>query len=262
MNRKAIVTGASGTLGRHLVTYLKQRGWTVVPWQRQQVSISDYAKMEAFLARHRPEALFHLAIATQPSGQPDEEWLVNYHWPSELAWICRQHRIHFVFASTAKVFSDDALGPFTLGSMPDARDDYGQIKREAEARVLYQNPQAWVVRLGWQIDYTFQGNQMLNFLYRQYHREGRIEANRGWLPACSFIEDSVAAMVRALKMPPGIYMVDSNRYWHFDDIVGALLAKLGLDWPLHTTHEQLFDQRMIDTRLGVPPLHERLPELL
>jgi len=74
----------------------------VIAWDRARVPIDRYAPMEAFVAEARPDVVFHLAIASQPTGRDGESWLVNYEWSSELAWITRMQGVRFVFASTAK----------------------------------------------------------------------------------------------------------------------------------------------------------------
>src|SRR5690606_6962301 len=115
----------------------------VVAWDRKAVPIDNYAEMERFLAQTKPDALFHLAIASKPTGRENEGWMVNYYWPSELAWATRQLKIPFVFTSSVMVFTNNAKGPFTIESPPDAAEGYGGEKRRAEERVFYQNPDAY-----------------------------------------------------------------------------------------------------------------------
>jgi len=148
---KAIVTGANGTVGSALVQHLKTQSHRVTSWDRNVVPIDCYQPMEDFVRREKPDVLFHLAIASQSTGMPNESWLVNYEWTSELAWTARQLGVRFVFTSSVMVFTDDAKGPFTLDSVADAPQGYGYEKRMAEQRVFHQNPDAAVARLGWQI---------------------------------------------------------------------------------------------------------------
>src|SRR5437762_892480 len=101
---KVILTGASGTVGTALKARLESEGVTVVGWDRARVPIDDYHAMEAFVREERPDALCHLAIAARPTGRPDESWLVNYTWASELAWITSILGVRFVFTSSVLVF--------------------------------------------------------------------------------------------------------------------------------------------------------------
>lgn len=260
---RALLTGARGTVGQALEAHLVAAGGNVVRWDRDVVPIDDYAAMEAFVRGSGAEVLFHLAIASQPTGRPDEGWAVNYQWTSELAWICRVLGVRFVFTSTAMVFSDAAQGPFTPESVPDASEGYGHQKRAAEERVRYQNPQATIVRLGWQLGApTTRGdNTMQRFFERHMAEHGEIRASTRWLPACSFADDTAAALARLAAEPPGLFMLDSNRRWTFFEIAQAVAAAEQRDWKVTATEEFIYDQRLLDPRAPLPPLSARLPSL-
>lgn len=257
---RALLTGATGTVGQALEHELTAAGWRVTRWDRRAVAIDDYAAMEAFVRGTGAHVLFHLAIASRPTGKHDEGWAVNFEWTSELAWICRVLELRFVFLSTAMVFSDAAPGPFSLDSAPDAREGYGYEKRMAEERVAYQNPHAQVVRLGWQLGERGD-NTMQRFFARQLGERGEIRASTRWLPACSFVEDTAAALRRLTSAPPGLYMLDSNERWTFFDIARAVMASSGQPGKVIATDDFVYDQRLRDPRPGMPSLRARLPDL-
>lgn len=231
-----------------------------VRWDRAGVPIDDYAAMRALVDRERPDVIFHLAAASQPEQDASDEatsWRVNYTWTSELAWIARELDVRFVFTSTVMVFTDEAPGPYTTASEPNATHGYGMEKREAEGRVFHQNPHARVARLGWQIGDGTTGNHMGAWL----DRRGRVEASTRWLPACSFLPDTADALVRIAESRAGLYHVDSNRGWSFYDIACALRDRRGASWQITPSFSWRYDQRLLDARLSTPALRERLPEL-
>jgi dTDP-4-dehydrorhamnose reductase len=240
---------------------LVQSDWEVVRWDRHEVAIDDYAKMEGFVADVRPQALFHLATASQPtqSDRAHEEcWYVDHEWTSELAWITRQLGVAFVFTSTVMVFRDDHAGPYTIASVADANEDYGKRKALAEARALAQNPASKIARLGWQIGRDFTGNQMLAWLAR----ERSIRASVRWMPACSFVADTADALLQLASARAGLYQLDSNDRWSFFDIADALRRRHGTDWTIEPSWDRAYDQRMVDRRIAMPRLEQRLPELV
>jgi dTDP-4-dehydrorhamnose reductase len=259
--RKVLVSGLAGTVGRALEARLGRDTITVVGWDRSAIPIDRYHAMDAFVAEVAPDVLIHLAIASAPTGRASESWLVNYEWPSELAWICRQRDIRFVHASTAMVFSGSAQGPFTLASIPDATEGYGHEKRMAEARVFHQNPNATVVRLGWQIGDRPGTNNMIDFFDRKAREHGHVPASSRWFPACSFLDDTADAIVRLLTAAPGLYLLDGNERWTFFEIARALAAHHGGRWTVVETDDVVQDQRMIDPRAAVASLKVRLPAL-
>ena len=259
--RSALVTGLGGTVGRALGARLRRDGVSVIGWDRSAVPIDQYHAMDAFIAEAAPDVVVNLAIASALTGRTNEAWLVNHEWPSELAWICRQRAIRFVHASTAMVFSGAATGPFTPASIPDATEGYGHQKRSSEARVHHQNPDALVVRLGWQIGDQSGSNNMIDYLEREMRAHGHVRASTRWLPACSFLDDTADAIARLLVAAPGCYMIDANTGWTFFEIARALAAHHGGRWTIVETDDLVQDQRMIDPRVTVAPLSARLASL-
>ncbi len=255
---KALVTGANGTVGRALCRLL---GTDAVPWDRERVPIDQYAPVEEFVRTVAPDVVFHLAIASRSTGRPNESRLVNYEWPSELAWVTRTLRIRFIFTSSVMVFTDKARGPFTIESVPDATEGYGHEKLMAEKRVMSQNPEAVVARLGWQIGDAPGSNNMIDYFERQMREKGEIRASTKWLPACSFLDDTAAALLSLGNAAPGLYQLDANQRWSFEEIARALNERHGGHWKVASTDDFVFDQRMLDSRINVPPLSKHLPQL-
>jgi len=258
---KVLVTGLRGTVGRALLAELRGQGHQVIGWDRAAVPIDRYDAMDRFVAETAPDVVVNLAIASQPTGRDRESWLVNHDWPSELAWICRQRQLRFVHTSTVMVFSPAAVGPFTIESVPDAEHGYGYEKRVAEARVFYQYPQATVVRLGWQIGDAAGSNNMIDYLERAAREHGHVAASSRFLPACSFLPDTAAALARALTAPPGLYQIDGNDRHTMWQIACALSEHHGRRWRIVETAEPYQDQRMIDPRLDTAQISGRLPAL-
>jgi dTDP-4-dehydrorhamnose reductase len=258
---KTVITGAHGTVGSALAEHLRTQGHKVVAWDRSVIPIDRYQPMEDFVRQERPDVLFHLAIASRSTGVAKESWLVNYEWTSELAWITRQLGVRFVFTSSVMVFTDNAKGPFTVNSKPDAAEGYGYEKRMAEERVFHQNPNAIIARLGWQIGDTSGSNNMIDFFERQTVAHGRIQASRKWYPACSFVRDTAPALLWLASAAPGLYLIDSNTRWTFHEIASALNEKNGGRWNVVVNDDFVFDQRMIDPRVPIPSLQSTLPTL-
>ena len=75
---RAIITGSSGTIGTALRRALHDAGSETVAWDRRQVPIDDYDAMRGFVGDVRPDAIFHLAAASQPA-QPESRgsWYVQ-----------------------------------------------------------------------------------------------------------------------------------------------------------------------------------------
>ena len=254
---QAIITGMNGAVGSALKAQLLADGHSVVGWDRTAVPPNDLSAAEQFLQDAQPDVLFHLAIASQATGQENEGWLINVEWPTQLAQLCHRHNIRFVFTSSVMVFTDDAVGPFTPDSVPDAREGYGYDKLVAERQVRAANPDAVIARLGWQIGEAPGSNNMIDFLAGQ----DVVRASEKWLPACSFLADTAVALQSLATAVSDLYLLDSNNRWNFYQIAAALNDLHGSQWRIEQTADFVYDQRMRDPRANMPSLDKRLPSL-
>lgn len=78
---KAVVTGSSGFVGRELVAHLEAAGDEVVGLDRAAgADVTDAAALRDLLARHRPQAVYHLAAVSHIGGSwstPAQVFRVN-----------------------------------------------------------------------------------------------------------------------------------------------------------------------------------------
>jgi dTDP-4-dehydrorhamnose reductase len=246
--KNIILTGASGTIGKTLLKLLKSKGLNCIPWDRNKFTIDNYHKMESFVLETKAEAIIHLAAIT--SFDPElrkNSWQSNYEWPSELAWICSIHKIKFVFASTAMVFSNSHQGPYYPNTATSTTEGYGYEKRKAEERVLYQNPESVIIRLGWQISEEGQ-NSMITHLDNEIQKNGVIQASEKWLPSCSFVEDTVEIFFQSLNFDKGIYQLNANNDMSFYEITNFLNDIFQKNWNIQPTQDFVYEQRMFDER--------------
>jgi dTDP-4-dehydrorhamnose reductase len=254
---KSLITGINGAVGTALKRQLASQNDEVIGWDRTAVPVDNPVAAEQFLQATQPDVLFHLAVASQSTGKENEGWLVNVAWPTQLARLCHQYNIRFVFTSSVMVFTDDAVGPFTPESAPDAREGYGYEKLIAEQQVRTANPDAVIARLGWQIGEVPGSNHMIDFLAKQ----DVVRASEKWFPACSFLADTAVTLQTLAYATPDLYLLDSNDRWNFYQIATALNGMHGDPWRIEKTADFIYDQRMRDPRTSMPSLDKRLPSL-
>jgi dTDP-4-dehydrorhamnose reductase len=255
-----LVTGAGGTLGKALAVAARAAGHRFTAWDRGACDPLQPDAHAAYVDALAPDALVHLATASHPTGADDEGRRVNLDWSAGLARLAAARRVPLLFTSTAMVFESTTPGPYTLATPADARAGYGLEKRLAEVAVLQAHPHgARVVRLGWQIGSDDAGNQMVAHACREMAAQGFVGASTAWQPACSFIDDTARALVRALAMPPGLYLLEGNAAGHdFATILEALARVQRRDWRVRRHADYVHDQRLLDARLGVEPIGARL----
>ncbi|HYE51887.1 MAG TPA: sugar nucleotide-binding protein [Azospirillaceae bacterium] len=248
-----LVTGLGGTLGPKVAAEAARRGHGVVGWDRRAVPPEDAAAVDRFLAGCGPVgAVVHLALGPEA-------------WAGRLAGFAAARGLPFVHTGTAMVFHHLPDGPHRPEDPRTAEDDYGRYKIRCEDAVRAANPDAMVARIGWQIDGDARGNNMLAHLDDWQRRDGRVAASRLWTPACSFMEDTAAALLELVERPePGLHHFDSNAHeaHRFDAVARALAAAFGrTDWRVEPTEEYRHDQRLVGGTRTLPPLSARLAML-
>jgi dTDP-4-dehydrorhamnose reductase len=244
---KAIVTGMNGTVAPVLAETLEVAGHTTVPWNRAQVPTDNREAISDFIHAEHPDWFFHLAI-----GSPD--------WGKSLAQICARKQIKFLFTSSVSVFAAVQRGPFTIESIPQPDDAYGKYKLECETWIRAANPEALVVRLGWQIGRTPGANHMVDYLNRTFRADGRLVASTNWYQACSFLEDTAVILMSIMEIyPAGLYHLDGNPGISFYEIVSGLNRMLDEPWMVISSESPVQNNLLLDKKIRVNPIISRIP---
>jgi GDP-4-dehydro-6-deoxy-D-mannose reductase len=153
---RALVTGASGFVGRHLVAALRARGADVVacggPRDGSQgyvaIDLADSRSLREALHAARPEVVFHLAAQTfvpQSLASPSETYETNVMGTSRLAQAVRDcagdSAARIVFASSAEVYGPRSPGDYPLRETLDPHPvtPYGASKAAAETILLAES---------------------------------------------------------------------------------------------------------------------------
>jgi dTDP-4-dehydrorhamnose reductase len=235
---RLLITGLSGTLAPVLARVARAQGHAVLGWDHRSLGFADARAFDAL----RPEAVAHLAMAGAAES-------------AALAAMAADRGLPFVITSTAMVFHHLPDGPHRVGDERTAQDGYGQAKIAVEDAVRAAHSEASVVRIGWQIDPEARGNNMLTTLDRWQLEQGEVAASSAWIPACSFMSDTAAALLRLLGQP-GVHHVDSNadEAWSFDLLVAALARRFDRPWRLRVHQDYHHDQRLAGGAAWVPPL--------
>lgn len=152
---RALVTGASGFVGRYLVDALRREGVDVFACggphdageEHFRIDLADPQRLRAALDAARPTVVFHLAAQTfvpESVASPLETYEVNALGSARLAEAVRAYAAEppprIVFASSAEVYGAREPSDFPLREALDLRpaNPYGASKAAAEAMLLAQ----------------------------------------------------------------------------------------------------------------------------
>lgn len=172
LDRRVLVTGGSGFIGRAVVRQFASTGQAVVATgsrpaervgeivrqndQQPRGSIAcdscDFDRpsdIPALLDRHHPSAIVHAAATPDLADcerDPDRARRVNVEASEVIARWASHHGCRLICISTDQVF-DGLQAPYTEDADPRPVHIYGRSKVEAEQRTLDACPDATVVRI-------------------------------------------------------------------------------------------------------------------
>ncbi len=157
---KLLVTGASGFLGWHVCQLAQQQGWEVYGTYHthpveipgvllQRVDLKDFAELKQLLEAIQPTAVIHTAAQSKPNTcqvDPDGTYEVNVTASCNLAGLCGDRTLPYIFTSTDQVFNGQAA-PYRETDPVSPLNHYGTQKVAAEVGILERYPNAAVCRM-------------------------------------------------------------------------------------------------------------------
>ncbi len=135
MQRKVIVFGGGGQLGFELCREFKDRGWSVLRFDRQSLDITDSAAVEKAIGESDPQAVINSAAYNQvdiAETEPLAAYQVNALAVRNFALACRQTGAQLVHYSTDYVFDGKKGSPYTETDTPRPLGAYGVSKLAGE----------------------------------------------------------------------------------------------------------------------------------
>ncbi|PSB12769.1 NAD(P)-dependent oxidoreductase [filamentous cyanobacterium CCP2] len=157
--KKLLITGASGFLGWYLCQ-LAQAKWNVfgtyhshtvdIPDTTQlKLDLTDFDRLKDTLITLKPDAVIHAAAMSQPNQcqeNPDRSYLINVIASWNLAGLCADLHIPFVFTSSELVF-DGKNPPYQESDPVCPINLYGEQKVAAETGILDRHSDAVICRM-------------------------------------------------------------------------------------------------------------------
>jgi dTDP-4-dehydrorhamnose reductase len=220
MKPNAYLTGLTGTVAPFLVQALKTKGFTTGDHHIRVNEVKDIPLSLEDLDLFKPTIIFHLALGP-------------IAWAEALASYAYQHHLPFVYVSTASVFDDNAAGPYRLSAQVNAKQGYGLYKHQCEQAVQKANPQAYVIRIGWQIDphQRTDTNNMFHFFQNKLNQQGKIVVSDKFFPSASWLNDTGEALVNvSQEFPSGLYHLNGNTQDSLYTIANKLNQQFKKNW--------------------------------
>ncbi|KAI0399309.1 NAD(P)-binding protein [Xylaria palmicola] len=146
--KAALVTGATGLLGRQVVSAFERAGWNVkgTGYSRAdgstvlKVDLAQPAEVEAALDQVKPNVVVHCAANRFPDKcdkDPEGTRALNVAATESLASLCAARDILLIYISTDYVFpGKPGDAPYEANATPRPTNLYGQTKLDGERAML------------------------------------------------------------------------------------------------------------------------------
>jgi len=246
--RTALVTGATGFIGRRLCERLKREGWRVIAVARQQIPgpwdemVVHELGSGSLVLPEPPAAVFHLAgrahaLAERP-GEREAYFRVNVTGTQELlSALGDDVGVRVVYTSSVKACGEET-GPEGLdeGAACHPTTPYGESKLAAESVLLTSpfGPQAIVLRLAMVFGEGQKGNlgEMIKAVARCKFPPIPENGNRrSMVHVDDVVESLLAASTAPVAAGGRVYFVTGLRAWSSREMYVEICRALGRPVP-------------------------------
>lgn len=246
MNPKTLIIGASGQVGRELVTQMQQISpekeilctsrqphphWLTLDLA-ELASLEDVRRVLGNIALEEILCVGGMTYVDGCEAEPALAFRVNAAGPALLAEYARQQALPFAYFSTEYVFAGEASqpGPYLEDATTDPLSVYGRSKLEGESLILQHNPDALVIRTT--VVYGFD-SQAKNFIYTLMKTLGQgkpLHVPEDQVSTPTYSRDLAMATLALLRhRAHGIYHVTGPELLSRLDFARRIANFLGLD---------------------------------
>ena len=229
---KVIVTGASGLVGRAVVSHVATEGETVLGFDHAGLDISDGAAIENTLMSEHPDVVVNCAAWTDVDGcesNREHALAANAQGPELLARTCRKIDALFIHISTDYVFDGTKQGFYTQEDEPNPISVYGVSKLEGERRAQAAWTRTMIVRSGY--IFGVGGTNFLSTLIATASRGERLMAITDAEGTPTYAPDLAGRILDLARLGrPDIYhVVNAGDGVSFADFAASALQKAGFE---------------------------------
>lgn len=147
--RPLLITGATGTLGRHFARLCETRGIAYRLLSRGEMDIACAESVQSALAEFNPWAVINTAgyvRVDDAEREPEKCFRENTEGARTLAHACAANGIKLLTFSSDLVFDGASETPYLETSPVHPLNVYGRSKAEAEQQVMNESAAALIIR--------------------------------------------------------------------------------------------------------------------
>ena len=148
-----LITGGNGQLGTELKKLLDEQGVNYISADAKEMDITDSATVDKFVAKVKPEVIYHCAAYTAVDKAEDEgkelNQLINVDGTANVAKAAEANNATIVYISTDYIFDGNKKTEYKVDDVPNPQNEYGRAKYEGELEIQKYASKYYIIRTSW-----------------------------------------------------------------------------------------------------------------
>ncbi|MCK4825952.1 NAD(P)-dependent oxidoreductase, partial [bacterium] len=134
-DKKILITGSSGQLGKEFQKILLERGVYFFAPEKAERDITNFRQVKELINRIKPTVIINCAAynaVDEAEGKPELAYMVNSSAVENLAKLCKENNIFFIHYSSDYVFDGNKQDLYVEDDTPNPLNVYGKSKLSGE----------------------------------------------------------------------------------------------------------------------------------
>jgi len=234
--KKILLTGASGFLGSHILTYYKEKYQLFTP-SHSEMDITILESILQYFENHKPDIVIHCAAISDTGTcekKPDLSFTVNVTGSRNIAKVSSLFGAKCILCSSDQVYSNSAYENENYESdIVTPYNVYGKHKLAAENSCLELNADSVHLRLAWmydsKIDMTASRNDFAKQLLHSLNEKSDLPLPINDKRGVADVWEVVKNIEKTFELPGGVYNFGSPNHKNTYETALSILDTLHCD---------------------------------
>lgn len=228
---KVLVTGAKGQLGTDLVRMVKNKGFEVFGYGREELDITNTNQVNGVFSYINPDVVIHTAAHTKvdlAESEPDQAFLVNAIGTRNIAVASEKISSKIVYISTDYVFDGTASEPINEFKPSNPLGVYGESKLAGEQFVLNLHSKFYIVRTSWV--YGRYGNNFVKTMLKLGEEKKELSVVDDQIGAPTYTVDLAERIIDLIQTEKyGVYHISNSGQCSWYEFAKAIFEESAID---------------------------------
>lgn len=229
INKRILVTGASGQLGSAIFNIFKKNNINVVGSDRKFMDITNRKQVFEVVRKIKPQVIIHCAAYTAvDKAEEDKEncYKTNVDGTRNLTILCKEMNILLIYFSTDYVFDGKKNDPYEVNDIPNPINYYGLTKYLGEEIIKTYLNNYYIFRISWVFGPN--GKNFVDSMIKLAKVNQSINVVRDQIGSPTYTLDVANFLLSNPKLLPGIYHLTNEGFISWFDFASEIIRLLNI----------------------------------